>query len=346
MDDDDDDDGGAGLAEPVVTKEEVKMNIRSFVVGILYLLGAMAAGQLWAQSYPTKPLHFILPFPPGGPTDILGRAIAQKLTEQMGQQVIPENRPGAGGNIGLELTSKAPPDGYTIALSSPIISTASLLYRKLNYKQSDLVGLSLVAEVPNVILVHPSVPAKSVKDLVALMRRNPGKLNYGSGGVGTTTHLAPERIMSLTHTKMVHVPFKGSGLALIGLVSGEIDVLIMAVPAAEAQVKAGKARALGVLATERVTALPNVPSAKELGIEDYIVPLWYGMLAPAGTPANLVQRLNAEIVKAVNSPELKKRLESISITPRTSTAEEFQKFIRDQTVFYAQVIKSAGIKPN
>jgi len=321
------------------------MSIRSFVVGILYLLGAMAAGPLWAQNYPTKPLHFILPFPPGGPTDILGRAIAQKLSEQMGQQVIPENRPGAGGNIGLELTAKAPPDGYTFALSSPVISTAPSLYRKLNYKQSDLVGLSLVAEMPNVILVHPSVPAKSVKELIALMHKNPGKLNFGSGGVGTTTHLVPERIMSLTHTKMVHVPFKGSGLALIGLVSGEIDVLVMAVPAAEAQVKAGKARALAVLVPERVAALPNVPSAKELGIEDYIVPLWYGMLAPAGTPANLVQRLNAEIVKAVNSPDLKKRLESMSITPRTSTAEEFQKFIRDQTAFYAQVIKSAGVKP-
>jgi len=321
------------------------MNMRAIVAGILLLLGAMA-GPLCAQSYPNRPLHFILPFPPGGPTDMLGRTIAQKLTEQMGQQVIPENRPGAGGNIGLELAAKAPPDGYTFTLSSSIISIAPSLYRKLNYKQSDLAPLSLVAEVPNVILVHPSVPAKSVKELVALMRKNPGKLNFGSGGVGTTTHLAPERLMSLTGTKMVHVPFKGSGIALIGLVSGEIDVLIMAVPAAEAQVKAGKARALAVLTTERVAALPNVPAAKELGIEDYIVPLWYGILAPSGTPANLINRLNSEIVKAMNSPDLKKRFESVSITPRTSTPDEFGKFIRDQTKLYAETIKAAGIEPN
>jgi len=320
------------------------MSMRA-TVGILFLLGVMA-GPLGAQGYPNRSLHFILPFPPGGPTDMLGRAIAQKLSEQMGQQVIPENRPGAGGNLGLELAAKAPPDGYTITLTSPIISTAPTLYRKLNYKQSDLAPLSLVAEINNVILVHPSVPAKSVKELIALMHKNPGKLNFGSGGVGTTTHLAPERIMSLTKTKMVHVPFKGSGLALIGLVSGEIDVLIMAVPAAEPQVKAGKARALAVLATERASTLPDVPSAKELGIEDYMVRLWYGILTPAGTPANLITRLNAEIVKAMNSPDLRKRLGSVGIEPRTSTPEEFGKFIREQTPLYAEIIKAAGIKPN
>lgn len=320
------------------------MSIRA-TVGILFLLGVMIS-PLGAQGYPNKSLHFILPFPPGGPTDMLGRAIAQKLSEQMGQQVIPENRPGAGGNLGLELAAKAPPDGYTITLSSPIISTAPTLYRKLNYKQSDLAPLSLVAEINNVILVHPSVPAKSVKELIALMRKNPGKLNFGSGGVATTTHLAPERIMSLTKTKMVHVPFKGSGLALIGLISGEIDVLIMAVPAAEPQVKAGKARALAVLATERSPTLPDVPSAKELGIEDYIVRLWYGILTPAGTPANLITRLNAEIVKAMNSPDLRKRLVSVGIEPRTSTPEEFGNFIREQTPLYAEIIKAAGIKPN
>lgn len=320
------------------------MSMRA-TVGILFLLGVMA-GPLGAQGYPNRSLHLILPFPPGGPTDMLGRAIAQKLSEQMGQQVISENRPGAGGNLGLELASKAPPDGYTITLTSPIISTAPTLYRKLNYKQSDLAPLSLVAEINNVILVHPSVPAKSVKELIALMHKNPGKLNFGSGGVGTTTHLAPERIMSLTKTKMVHVPFKGSGLALIGLVSGEIDVLIMAVPAAEPQVKAGKARALAVLATERASTLPDVPSAKELGIEDYMVRLWYGILTPAGTPANLITRLNTEIVKAMNSPDLRKRLASVGIEPRTSTPEEFGKFIREQTPLYAEIIKAAGIQPN
>ena len=169
-----------------------------------------------AQQYPVKPVRMILPFPPGGPTDLQGRTIAQKLSEQMGQQVIAENRPGAGGNVGLEVAAKSPPDGYTIVLSSSVIASAPSLYSKLNYKQSDLAPISLISEVKNILLVHPSVPAKSVKELVALARKNPGKLNYGSGGVATTTHITPELMLSITKTRMTHVPYKGSGLALIG----------------------------------------------------------------------------------------------------------------------------------
>jgi len=313
------------------------------VLSMLALAALPAAAM--AQAYPVKSIRFILPFPPGGPTDIVGRALAQKLSEQMGQQVIADNRPGAGGNLGLELAAKSPPDGYTMTLSSSIIAIAPSLYKKLNYQQKDLAPVSLVAEIRNVILVHPSVPAKSVKELIALARKNPGKLNYGSGGVGTTTHLTPERIMSLTKTRMVHIPFKGSGLALTALVAGEIDVLIMAVPASFAQVRAGKARALAVLSTERASALPDVPSAKELGIEDYIVRLWYGILAPAGTPANLVGRLNSEIVKAMKSPDLRKRMAEINVEPLTSTPEEFARFIESETPRYAEIIKAAGIQP-
>lgn len=313
--------------------------------GLLLVLGSFA-GPLWSQNFPARAVHFILPFPPGGPTDILGRTLAQKISEQIGQPVVPENRPGAGGNLGLELAARAAPDGYTITLTAPSIATAPSLYRKLNYKQSDLAAVSLVAEINNVIVIHPSVPARSVKELIALARKNPGKLNFGSGGVGTTTHLAPERIKSLEKIDMVHVPFKGSGLALVALVSGEIDVLIMAVPAAATQVKAGKARALAVLAPARASALPDVPSAKELGIEHYIVPLWYGVLAPAATPADVIRRLNAEIVKAMNSADVRKRLNELNIEPRTSTPEEFAQFIREQTPFYAKIISDAGIKPN
>lgn len=312
-------------------------------LGLIVL--AAAAPAAVAQTYPTRPVRFILPFPPGGPTDILGRAIAQKLTEQMGQQVIADNRPGAGGNLGLEVAARSAPDGYTITLSSSLIAIAPSLYRKLNYRQSDLAPISLVAEVPNVVLVHPSVPARTMKEFIELARRNPGKLTFGSGGVGTTTHLAPERIMSITRTKMVHVPFKGSGLALVALTAGEIDSLVMAVPAAQAQVKAGRVRALAVLSTERAAALPEVPSAKELGIEEYIVRLWYGILAPAGTPANLIERLNAEIVKALNSPDLKKRFVDLSIQPLTSTPEEFARFIQSETQRFAQIIRDAGIEP-
>lgn len=309
----------------------------------LAMVGACAAAG--AQNYPTHAVRFILPFPPGGPTDILGRAIAQQLSSQVGKQFVTDNRPGAGGNLGLELLSKAPADGYTIGLSSSAFAISPSTYKKLNYKQSDLAPISLVAEIPNVLVVHPSVPARNLNELIALARNNPGKLTFGSGGVGTTTHLTPERIMTITKVKMLHVPYKGSGLALVSLVAGEIDVLIMTVPAAQGQIKAGRARALVVFADQRASALPDVPSAKELGVENYIVQLWYGIFVPARTPADRIQWLNAEIRKAMNTPALRKRLEDISITPRTSTPQEFAQFIAEETPRYAKLVKDAGIKP-
>jgi tripartite-type tricarboxylate transporter receptor subunit TctC len=261
----------------------------------------------------------------------------------MGQQVVADNRPGAGGNLGLELAAKSPTDGYTLVLTSSVIALAPALYAKLNYQQKDLAPLSLVAEIRNILLVHPSVPARNVKELIALARKNPDSLTYGSGGVGTTTHLTPELIMSITQTRMLHVPYKGSGLALIGLVGGHVDVLIMAAPAAAEQVKSGKARGLLILSTERFPPLPDVPSARDAGVEDYIVRLWYGILTASGTSANLVTRLNSEIVKAVNSPDLKKRLVDAGVEPLTSTPEEFAQFIAKETPRYARIVKDARI---
>jgi len=317
---------------------------KSVGVAVLACFG-MAIGPAAAQTFPTKTVRLILPFPPGGPSDILGRAMAQKLTEQLGQQVIADNRPGAGGNLGLELTAKAPPDGHTIVLSSPLISLSPLLYAKLNYDPNkDLAPISLVALIQNVVLVHPSVPAKNLKELVQVARASPGKLNYGSGGVGTTTHLAPELFMSMTKTKLVHVPFKGSGLALIGLIGGQVDVLVMAVPAAEAQVKAGKARALAVISEKRATPLPNVPTSKEAGFDNFVVDIWYGILAPSGTPPALVTRLNTEINKALAAPDLKERVLGDGIQPLGSTPEQFGAFIRSEATRYAKVIKDAGIQ--
>jgi len=312
---------------------------------LLLVLAAVGAGALpaAAQQFPAKPVRLVLPFPPGGPTDLQGRQIAQKLTEQLGQQVIAENRPGAGGNVGLEVAAKSPPDGYTLVLTSSVIASAPSMYAKLAYKQSDLAPISLVSEIKNILLVHPAVPAKNVKELVALARKNPDKLNYGSGGVATTTHITPELMLSLTKTRMTHVPYKGSGLALIGLVGGHIDVLVMAAPAAVEQVKSGKARGLMIYSTERFPPLPNVPSAKEEGVEDYIVRLWYGILAPTGTPANLIGRWNAEIVKAIQSADLKKRFADAGVEPLTSTPEEFAKFIAVETPRYAKIVKDANI---
>ncbi|MDB5927502.1 MAG: hypothetical protein JWN13_6438 [Betaproteobacteria bacterium] len=312
---------------------------------VLSLLVAAWSGAAIAQTFPAKTIRLILPFPPGGPSDILGRAVAQKLTEQMGQPVITDNRAGAGGNLGLELTAKAPPDGYTLVLSSPLIALSPSLYSKLNYEQKDLAPVSLVALIQNVVLVHPSVPAKNLKDLVQIARASPGKLNYGSGGVGTTTHLAPELFMSMTKTKLVHVPYKGSGLALLGLISGQVDVLVMAVPAAAAQVEAGKARALAIVSEKRATPLPNVPTAKEAGFENFVVDIWYGILAPSGTPQNVVSRLNTELNKTLGSAELKDKLIAAGIQPTGGTPEQFASFIRSETARYAKVIKDAGIKP-
>lgn len=313
-------------------------------VASLLLLAAMS-GSAVAQNYPSKPIRLILPFPPGGPSDILGRALAQKLTEQMHETVITDNRAGAGGNLGLELTAKAPPDGYTLVLSSPLIALSPSLYSKLNYEQKDLAPVALVALIQNVLLVHPSVPAKTLKDLVQIARASPGKLNYGSGGVGTTTHLAPELFMSMTKTKMVHVPYKGSGLALLGLISGQVDVLVMAVPAAMSQIESGKARALAIVSEKRATPLPNVPTAKEAGFDNFVVDIWYGILAPSGTPQAIISRLNTEINKALASPDLKEKLVTAGIQPTGGTAEHFASFIRSETARYAKVIKEAGIKP-
>ena len=318
--------------------------LRPFIVVIA--IAASAALQLaHGQAYPAKPVRVIFPFPPGGPTDLLGRAVAQKLSDQTGQQFIADTRPGAGGNLGLELAAKAPPDGYTIVLSSPLVAISPSLYSKLNYDpQKDLAPISQIAIIQNVLLVHPSVPAKSLKELIALAKRNPGKFTFGSGGVGTTTHLAPELLQSLTGIKMVHVPYKGSGQALIGMIAGEVDMLVMAAPAAAGQIHAGKARALAVLSDQRSVVIPNVPTASEAGLQHFEVPIWYGILAPAGTPRDIIVKLNGELNKALTSPDLKERLAGAGIEPVTSTPEQFAAFIKSETTRFAKVIKDAGIK--
>ena len=321
--------------------------LRSSSASVIVAIGLLVwtHGDVLAQAYPVKPVRVIFPFPPGGPTDLLGRAVAQKLSDQTGQQFIADTRPGAGGNLGLELAAKAPPDGYTIVLSSPLVAISPSLYAKLNYDPAkDLAPISQIAVIQNVLLVHPSVPAKNLKELIALARRNPGKFTFGSGGVGTTTHLAPELLQSLAGIKMVHVPYKGSGQALVGMIGGEVDMLIMAAPAAASQIQAGRARAIAVLSAQRAVVIPDVPTAAEAGLQNFEVPIWYGILAPAATPRELITRLNGELVKALTSPDLKERLGAAGIEPRTSTPEEFAAFIRNETVRYAKVIKDAGIK--
>jgi len=320
------------------------MTMRVIVASILFFLGAIA-GPLWAQSYPSKAVRLILPFPPGGPTDILGRAIAQKLSDQLGYPVVVDSRPGAGGNLGVELASKSPPDGYTIVLSSPLIAISPSLYAKLNYDPiKDLAPISLVATIPNIMVIHPSVPAKTLKEFIQLARNNPDKLNFGSGGVGTTTHLASELLKSLAKIKMVHVPYKGTGQAMLALIGGQVEMLVIAVPPTIPQIQAGKIRPLAVLSNRRASALPNVPTAKEAGVDNFEVPIWYGILAPAGTPGNIISKLNLELTKALTSSDLRERLAAVDVEPMTSTPEQFASFIKSETVRYAKVVKASGAK--
>lgn len=319
------------------------LSIRRVVLG---LAAAVLASAALAQSYPTRPVRMILPFPPGGPTDITGRAIAQKLSERLGQSVVPENRPGAAGNIGLELAAKAPPDGYHIVLAAPPIAISPSLYKKLNYDaQRDLAPISLVAEIQNIIVAHNSVPAKTLKELIQLAQRNPGKMTYSSSGAGSTNHLASELLKGRYKLDIVHVPFKGSSPALVALMSGEVDFGTMAVPGAIPIVQANRVRPIAVLSRERVPALPNVPTAVESGVEDFVVSIWYGILAPAGTPRPIIDRLNAEIHKALASPDMKGRLAKSGVDPVASTPEQFASHIRSEAVRYARIIKDAGIKP-
>jgi tripartite-type tricarboxylate transporter receptor subunit TctC len=321
------------------------MDSRS-AVGAFLLAGLGLATPACAQSYPVKPLRMVLPFPPGGPTDILGRVVGQKLTEQLGQPVVIDNRPGAGGNVGTEYASKQAPDGYTIVLVSPALAISPNLYKKLGYDPvRDLTMVSLVAQIPNVLLVHPSVPAKTLKEFVQLARGNPGKLNFGSGGVGTGQHLAGEMLNVMSQTKLVHVPYKGSNQAMLGMIGGQIEMVVIGIPSAVQQVQGGRVRALAVLAGARSPILPNVQTSKEAGFAGFEVLSWYGVAAPAGTPREIVARLNSELTRIMNSPDGRERMTGAGFDATSSTPEQFTEFLQSEIARYAKVVKGAGIQP-
>ena len=298
-----------------------------------------------AQAYPTKPLRLILPFPPGGPTDIAGRAIAQKLSEQLGQPVVADNRPGAASNLGLELAAKSPPDGYTIVLTPPSIALSPSTYKKLNYDAlRDLQPLTLVANMYYVMATHNSVPAQSLKEFIALAKRSPGKLNFSSSGLGVGNHLTTELFKSMYGLQMVHVPYKGNVAGLLACMTGEVDFGTFALAPAIPIVKAKRVRPLAVLTEKRLAVLPDVPTAREQGV-DLVAVQWYGILTAAGTPGPIVERLVAELHKAVSSPDVKDKLAASGIDTVTSTPEHFRELIRSEMALYAKVIKAAGITP-
>jgi len=312
----------------------------------LILFAIVAASSAAAQeSYPARPLRFILPFPPGGGTDILGRLIAERLSAGLGQPVVAENRGGAGGNVGAEAAARAAPDGYTLLLAAPSLAISPSLYSKLNYDPvRDLAPVSLVATVPNVMITHPSVPAQTLREFIAVARAKPGAMNFGSGGAGTSNHLAGELFNLVTGTKLVHVPYKGVNLAMQDVISGRIHLAVIGVPAAAPHIKSGKLRALALIAPQRAAALPEVPTVSEAGLADFEVTTWYGVLAPAGTPRAAIARINAELVRIMHAPDMKERLAGMATEPRTSTPEEFAAYLRQEIAKWGDVIRKAGLK--
>jgi len=296
------------------------------------------------DAWPTRPVRMILPFPPGGGTDILGRLIAERLSAGIGQPVVTENRGGAGGNVGAEAAARSAPDGYTIVLVAPSLAISPTLYSKINYDPvKDFAPISLVATVPNVMVTQPSLPGQ-LQEFIAFVKAKPGALNFGSGGAGTSNHLAGELFNIVTGARLVHVPYKGVNLAMQDVLAGNVHLVFIGIPAAAPHVKAGKLRALAIVAPQRSSALPDVPTVAEAGLKDFEVTTWYGILAPAGTPQPVVRRLNAELVKVMHAPEMKEKLTATATEPLTSTPEEFAAYITRDIAKWGDVTRKAGVK--
>jgi tripartite-type tricarboxylate transporter receptor subunit TctC len=310
-----------------------------------FCLGLFLSVNLWAQdAWPSRPLRMILPFPPGGGTDILGRLIAERLSAGLGQPVVVENRGGAGGNVGAEMAAKAPPDGYTIVLVAPSLAISPTLYSKLSYDPvKDFAPVSLVATVPNVMITQPAMPGE-LREFIAAARAKPGALNFGSGGAGTSNHLAGELFNLVAGTTLVHIPYKGVNLAMQDVLAGNVHLVFIGIPAAAPHIKAGKLRALAVIAPQRSSALPDVPTAAQAGLADFEVTTWYGVLAPAGTSRNVIGRLNGELLKIMHAPEVRERLAATGTEPLTSTPEEFAAHIKREITKWGEVIRKAGVK--
>ena len=310
----------------------------------LIILIAGASTAVHAQSYPSKPIRMIVPFTPGGSTDVIARVIAQKIGETMGVQVIIDNRPGAGGNIGVELTAKSPPDGYTLVMGH--IGTMAVnptLYKRLPYDPlRDFAPVALVALVPNLLAVHPALPVKNVKELIALARANPGKLNYGSSGAGGTPYLAVEYFKLAAKLDITHVPYKGAAPMAADLAGGQVEMTITGIPSLLPFVKANRVRVLAVTTAQRIAFMPQVPTVAEAALPGFEAISWYGVLAPIATPKDIVARLNSEIVKAVANPDTAERLAAEGANPSAGTPEQFGNFIRSEIVRWGKVIKATG----
>jgi tripartite-type tricarboxylate transporter receptor subunit TctC len=310
------------------------------------LVASVATPPAQAQSFPSKPVRMVIPFPPGGPLDAVGRTIAQKLTEAWGQNVVVDNRPGAGGNIGADLVAKSAPDGYTVvmgALSTHAVNPS--LYPKMPYDAiKDFAPISLVAVTPNVLVVNPSLQVNTAKEFIAYAKANPGKLAFGSGSNGSAGHLAGELFKAETGADMLHVPFKGAAPAMQALLAGDTQLMFDNLASSTPQVKAGKLRALAVTTAQRSKLAPELPTLAEAGLPGFDITTWFGLLAPAGTPPEIIARWNSEVTRILNAPEVRERLLLLGVEPAPNSPQAFAQFIGSEMAKYARIVKLSGAK--
>jgi tripartite-type tricarboxylate transporter receptor subunit TctC len=321
------------------------MSIRSFVHSLVVLLAAAAAPHAAAQAYPTKAVRVIIAFPPGGSLDVVGRIVFDQMTPLMGQNIVIDYRPGASGNIGTELAARAAPDGYTLTINTlPFVVNPSM-YRKLPFDVvKDFAPISLIGAAPFVLVVHPSLPVKSVKELIALAKAHPGKLNYSSAGIGTNLHVSVELLKNLTKTNIAHIPYKGGGPALTSTLSGETQLSVLSIPAALPHIQTNRFRVIATTGPKRSPALPDVPTIGET-VPGYEFTSWWGLLAPAGTPPAIINQLREYVVKATRTPQVSKRFADEGIETIASTPEEFAAVIKEEIARWARVVKENNIQP-
>jgi len=313
----------------------------------LALLAWVMCSAVWAQDYPSKPVRMVVGFPPGGGTDVVARIIVPRMSELLGQSVVIDNRPGATGTVAAGQVAKSPPDGYTIMMGHVSVNAiAPSLFASLPYDvERDFAPIGLAAAVPHLVVVHPSVPVNTLHELVAYLKAQPGKFTFPSAGNGSMPHLAGEIFQSIAGVRLVHVPYKGSGQSMQDLLGGQHLVAFDTMPASAPHVRAGRLRAVAVSTAQRVASFPEVPTAEEAGVPGYVVTTWYGVFAPAGTPAAIVKRLHGELVKTMQTPDVRAKLEGIGADGSYSRSpEEFAQLVRTDTARYAKIVKDIGLK--
>lgn len=313
---------------------------------LLAVLGMLMAAPVWAQSYPTKPVRIVAPFPPGGVADVLARALAPELQAALGQQVIVDNKPGAGGNIGAEIVAKAEPDGHTLLLASAgILTINEFLYAKMPFDPAKAFApITVVGDMPNIVVVHPRAGVATLKELIDKAKAQPGKLDFGSAGNGTTTHLAIVLLEQAAKIKLAHVPYKGAAPAVQDLVAGQIDGLVDNPPLVLPHIKSGAIKALAWAAPQRMAILPDVPTAAEAGLPGFEASSWFALVAPAGTPKEIVARLNAEAAKILKDPKMAEQFTQRGIRLVGNSAEEFAVFIPKERARWGEIVKASGVK--